>query len=460
MLRPARKTRHFESDTACKESTSNEREVHRAEPRKFRSKTASVNAASPVAAQVPRAIRAWCDRSDFMPGIVFVHGTGVRRNAYAESFGAIRRVLSAAKGWAVQPCLWGDEHGAQLGRGGISIPDFDATLSPEAASEAEQQVALWAALYEDPLYELRLWELRREPAGAKGFNRGHSFDAVKAQVSGLANAESLAAPLRDCEIGDVWADAVAQVTESFEFRGALVQGGALNTELREAIARALAATALQRRGRRMLFEPMSGAARDQLTALIVELLGGRDQGVVGFVAARYLTRKIQRARGQVSAEYHAVAGDILLYQARGQGIRDRIRQTIEQVEPPVVVLAHSLGGVAAVDLLIETDLSARVKQLITVGSQAPFFYEINALVSLPFGQPLKSHFPDRWLNIYDPRDFLSYLARGVFHQAGPHPQIRDVRVDNQEPFPQSHTAYWNNTQVWNVIQEELPPIES
>jgi len=29
--------------------------------------------------------------------------------------------------------------------------------------------------------------------------------------------------------------------------------------------------------------------------------------------------------------------------------------------------------------------------------------------------------------------------------------VRDERVDNGQPFPDSHSAYWTNTQVWTAI---------
>ena len=77
-------------------------------------------------------------------------------------------------------------------------------------------------------------------------------------------------------------------------------------------------------------------------------------------------------------------GDILLYQCRGKRIRDFLAARIREVTPPVVILAHSLGGVAAVDLLVQEDLSDRVALLVTAGSQAPYFYEINALASLEY----------------------------------------------------------------------------
>ncbi len=91
-----------------------------------------------------------------------------------------------------------------------------------------------------------------------------------------------------------------------------------------------------------------------------------------------------------------------------------------------------------------------VKLLVTVGSQAPFFYEINALHSLRYGEKLPSHFP-QWLNIYDLHDLLSYVGAGVFPE-----KVQDVLVDSKQPFPRSHGAYWTNTATWKAIERRLP----
>lgn len=391
-----------------------------------------------------------------MGSIVFVHGTGVRKEGYAESLGEIRASLNGHPDWTLHACLWGEEEGAKLGRGGISIPDFDATRAdaPSPEDEEDRRLARWAVLYEDPLYELRLLELKPRASRDTVIGQRNVLAEFDPLVRGLAGAGALAASLQGCRLDGVWDDALRELLGSAEYRGALARAERVDTELRETIARALAALALRRRGRRLLLEPMSGAARDALVEAMVQLLGGRDRGV-GAWLGRYvldkLTSRVQRNRGALSENGYAVAGDILLYQARGQRIRDTIASRIRQAEPPVVLLAHSLGGVACVDLLNEQDLSDRVTTLITAGSQAPFFYEINALVSLPFGEALKPWFPKRWLNIYDPRDFLSYLARGVFNGV----EIEDLRVHNGEPFPQSHGAYWTNARVWTAIREEL-----
>ena len=87
-----------------------------------------------------------------------------------------------------------------------------------------------------------------------------------------------------------------------------------------------------------------------------------------------------------------------MYLARGDAIRDFIAARIEAVPGPVLLVAHSLGGIACVDLLARKDLP-KVKLLVTVGSQAYFLYEINALPSRKWGEKLPCHFPS-WLNIY------------------------------------------------------------
>ncbi len=85
-----------------------------------------------------------------------------------------------------------------------------------------------------------------------------------------------------------------------------------------------------------------------------------------------ITYGLKRGRGLISDFTNPMVGDILLYQGRGQKIRGLIESYITEAEPPVVLLAHSLGGVACVDLLAEKQLS-KVKLLVTVGSQAPYF---------------------------------------------------------------------------------------
>lgn len=141
-----------------------------------------------------------------------------------------------------------------------------------------------------------------------------------------------------------------------------------------------------------------------------------------------------------------VVGDILMYQARGKAIRDFILKTADDIKQPVILIAHSLGGVASIDLLIEQARPA-IKGIITVGSQAPFFYEINALSQLAFGHSLPDDMPP-WLNVYDPADLLAFVGAKVMKGGK---GVEDLEVASGQPFPLAHGAYWNNDVMWQQI---------
>jgi hypothetical protein len=171
--------------------------------------------------------------------------------------------------------------------------------------------------------------------------------------------------------------------------------------------------------------------------------------VVGLALAGS-TFYVQRKRRSTADATYPGPGDVLFYMVRGEAIRHFIRDRILEATPPVVLLAHSLGGIASVDLLAQEALP-QVKLLVTVGSQASFLYEIDSLPSCRFGEPLPDNFPEKWLNIYDLRDFLSFVGEKIFPG-----RVEDVKVDNRQPFPRSHSAYWTNPQTWKAILDRIP----
>jgi pimeloyl-ACP methyl ester carboxylesterase len=205
---------------------------------------------------------------------------------------------------------------------------------------------------------------------------------------------------------------------------------------------------------------ISGGRRSLLVAHLVPELGKQPLGAFDWITKPLLGIATARARRRRRALAHAssfVAGDIILYQSRGQPIRDYIRDAIVALDKGVVVLGHSLGGIAAFEALIENDLSKNVEALVTIGSQAPFFYEIDALTSLRVGSELPSHFPRRWLNIWDPNDFLSFVTEGVIRREIADNaeratyKIEDHKVESGVPFPAAHSAYWDQDAVWTKI---------
>jgi hypothetical protein len=106
-----------------------------------------------------------------------------------------------------------------------------------------------------------------------------------------------------------------------------------------------------------------------------------------------------------------------------------------------------------VETLIECSVPG-VELLVTVGSQAPLLYEADALRTLRYGSHLPPHFP-RWVNVYDLRDFLSYVGAGVFGDD----RVTDVVVDNGESFPRSHSAYWLNPSMWRALAPHWPSVQ-
>ncbi len=388
--------------------------------------------------------------------VLFVHGTGVRGQGWADSFAVVKkRLLGLDPAIRVNGCYWGGSEGAELKADGASIPSYDET-GGEDPSPTEENLALWAVLYTDPWYELRL--LGDWPADDGEVAPGQVAPSalLREQIENFVPSAESSQLLADYDLRPDFDAACVALLGAPEFDRAVdtVTEATLN-EHRKAVARALVAfTLVSAEGSGA--PPIDGAAREEIVAALVDDLHGFGLGVAAWltrpfkgIAGSMLTQRMARKRGALTDATSPAAGDIIRYQARGSGIRRYIRRVVADAvaadsHPSVTLLAHSLGGIACVDALIEEPIPG-VGRLVTVGSQAPFFYEIDALASLSFGEPLPDHFPS-WLNIYDGRDFLSYIGAGVFPG-----RVTDKQVDNGQPFPQAHSAYWRNDAVWRHI---------
>jgi hypothetical protein len=382
--------------------------------------------------------------------VVFVHGTGVRTESYNTTFDTVRQKLGELRpGREVRGCFWGGAEGARFVCGGASVPGY--TRSGGGRDNGED-IAVWALLYADPGYELRLLGLRPRPAAGahRGIPPSRTFLAA---LGDYRPSEATAALFARHGLADHLDAALRTVLSSPELRDAAATVDANGYEHRHAVARALVATVLAAAGDRGDDAP-DGTTRDALVAALGSDLHSTARGLTGAVgravtapALRLLTRSAQRRRGSVSDGLLPMVGDILRYQARGEGVRRLIARTVAHAPGgKVTLIAHSLGGVACVDLLALERLD-RVEALITIGSQAPFFYECGALVAFEHPRMPPAHFPRRWLNIYDPWDLLAYRAEKVFGDE----QASDVEVSNGQPFPYSHSAYWANSAVWDAV---------
>ncbi len=406
-----------------------------------------------------------------MTTVVFVHGTGVREDSYEQSFAQVKEELITRKpDLNVLPCYWG-QLGAELNAGGASVPKYDTTRSidDESVTDEEYLIALWELLYQDPLCELRLLSLhtgktteptpgQRSPGEQlqRSVERLPSFSEMDGQLSNLQKK------LKQSGIDSVFDKAREEIINASPFRQLTDSASKEIDEYRIATARAIVAQAILicEQADRLPLITTNADLRDEVIELLMIALGDSNRSIIGTLTRPVVvglshigTFFAKRNREALTDKTSNMVGDILFYQARGEKIRAFIRKTIRDAQEPVVLLAHSLGGIMSVDLLIENDLP-QVKLLVTVGSQSPYFYEINALQSLPFqnvpvNERLPAHFPT-WFNVYDPRDFLSYIGEGVFGS-----QVEDFKANNRQPFIRSHSAYWSNSVMWDEIIKRI-----
>lgn len=376
------------------------------------------------------------------PNLLFIHGTGVRTKALATTLSLLRgHAVEFLPDWNIEACAWGDAFGAAPNRSGASVPDYDASHGNAAAQLAAQQRARWVLLADDPLIELRMAPQERVIGGAPG-------PAIWQRVLALAAHAPCQALVDAATLPGLWPAFIKDIEANAQWQAvinAISQAAAPASPL---LARALVA-ALQARLRDQGLPALGVARRDALVSLLQPPLGGPPGGAALDWLLKRLTAYGRDHRGRITDITGPGVGDILRYQGRGgETLRKFIGERVQSTGARVL-LAHSLGGIAAVDWLAMAPRP--VDALVTVGSQAAYFYEIDALVSRGVGAGLPDFFPKRWLNIYDPSDMLGYPASGVFKG-----WVTDKRVDNGEPFPESHSAYFRNlSEVWPAVADFL-----
>ncbi|ANZ13850.1 hypothetical protein SNOUR_02650 [Streptomyces noursei ATCC 11455] len=168
-------------------------------------------------------------------------------------------------------------------------------------------------------------------------------------------------------------------------------------------------------------------------------------------------------------------GDVLVHQRHQAAIHARIRASIDTVDPelgrypdrPVRVVAHSLGGVVAVDMATAEN-PLWTEKLLTFGSQAAFFHVCDPRGGQlePFAGAQRVVLPTslaRWTNLWEPLDVLAFAASTVF-------QPHDGSSPADIPVPHSastglwtHAAYWESPAVAAAIgramRVDTPPAD-
>lgn len=307
------------------------------------------------------------------------------------------------------------------------------------------ELLAWQGLYLDPLTELRDIAQTATPGGNP---------TVAALLAEKIRQVSAPQPLMDFGMDLLWNDVRGCILEDEVTKRAITRSASTPDSARLAVARALVAELLRQGLEKDKVLP-DGEQRDEWVESLRQSMGSNlnvgSRAVPGILkpAVRLVNRRLLRPFGE---SHSPIAGDIILYQVRGKGIRDYIGKVISDAKPPVYLMAHSLGGIAAVDALV-LNPSLKVEALITFGSQAPYFLELNALVSLEKGQVLPQHFPSLWLNVCDPNDLLSFRAKKVFANDV---RIRDEQLDSGQPPLAAHSSYLGSNSFWKLVWSVIP----
>lgn len=349
---------------------------------------------------------------------------------------------------AIVPCLWGEPLGIAFQ--GRSLPDEPDTARLEREARALGQ---WSWLLDDPFAEMERLSIRSSQKTLVPMPGMQPWRRKLNDIRAYTPSQELQALLDRTGMTIFWNTSFAAVVNAPVIDLAFERSEEAQ-ELPDAIAalaRAVAAE-LHRSASDKNVPALSDELRGRLCQRLILDWRGGVAGLGTFLTDMFKragTSMLRRQRAKLNMAIAAPIGDILLYQAHGHVIRNFIHQKIESAEGPVTLLAHSLGGIACVDLLAMNNLPA-VRALVTIGSQAAFFHELGALAALKERATLPETFP-KWLNIFDRNDFLSFIGERMFPG-----RVVDVEVQSGQPFPDSHSAYVGNPQTWAAIAKLCP----
>ena len=406
--------------------------------------------------------------------LFFVHGTGVRKGGYDRTMDLVRAGLIAndLADLRVVGCEWGvtigdefDDDWRSLVASTMPPGTIPEAAAPERTADADPETSTWEMLLRDPLMELRVVLFSALP----------EFDAAEQAADDAAPTlievvNRIAHDPPEVDDSGLSQDDLARAASDIAVSDELTTDGygsvpATNRGLIRVVAQAIVASALaRRRFASPGSEPKAALDADARDAVVnrIERALMPDEGtrprsslienrLLRFLQTRG-TEFMRERRLHLMQDYAApFLADVAFYLRHGEMFRDYVEEQLRGLEPPVVAVGHSLGGVILVDLLCQGD-RRDIELLVTACTQAPLLYALHALEHLSPDDPGTTPFAP-WLNFYNPNDFLSFCAQPIFAHV---PGVIDERIEPKGiPFPASHGAYWMENRVFERISEVL-----
>jgi hypothetical protein len=392
---------------------------------------------------------------------VFIHGVSVRKERFYSLVAQVGRELSPlVQNLPVSGAYWGDR-ASSLRFGGASIPG----LADDARSALSPTAAIGDASLSDLLVDEPLLELQAVAHGGGSLTgAAAALAAVPPAVQARNDAFCAAMPSLVEALATAQAKFVAQdkhastqqlqalVARTIEAASATEHGLTANT-LADPLTRALTAGLL----RETIGEPTLDAAfpwtrvQEVIAATVERELGG-ERGFVGKGIASLATLALRKGlRRRIMAAQSLFIGDVVVYMTDRDDIQASVTEQIDEIcaeygNDHLWLVGHSLGGVVAFEYCMAGHRD--VERLVTVGSQVGVLAELGAL-QLTDPPPGKKYpappRTQRWRNVYDLDDMLSFKAEPVFEG------VTDHAVDTGAPFPLSHSEYWASDKAYGAI---------
>lgn len=387
--------------------------------------------------------------------IVYVHGASDRASQVDDHVARIEAQLAAAgMAFDVVPARWGEAVGPVLDRIGLSIPRL-----PGEMLTAEEPAA-GSLLRAEPLAGLAT--LAAVAAVPDGPSAAHSSAAGEPPIREADRLLSIAQAWRDVETDDPRlaeaGHAAARMVEASQEYQASRMAPVGELDLIVETARAVVSAAAN-----LLLGDDAEAAgttvpdgTDLASSLEVHLAetvmsiaaGTLLFGYLGFDLGpglrRWATDVLVPHRARLMRQGFLGPADILVYLREGGRIRAHVLEVLRRAVAgggPVIALGNSLGSIVLVDALREAG-APQPTLLVTTGSQASLLESVGA------GNPGTPFQP--WLNVYDRRDFLGFVAQPVWPDQ---PGITDVAVDMGVGFPDLHGAsYLSHPELYRAIR--------
>ncbi len=341
-------------------------------------------------------------------------------------------------------CCWGELFGVDIA--GATIPGNIEASREQDGDIIENEFIEWSWLFADPFNELERLTIPIERQSATHDVPGvmPEWEAALEKILNYIPSTELQTLLRTEQLARHWSKAWNELLS----RKDLLVSALSASEYELPIAlKAVARATIAQLHVSMLTESDVGLQRQIRQRLFDRLtidLGGNVYGIGYVLSMKFrlgIGRHFEQNRQRYSKKLFQVIGDILLYQRHGDQIRHYISEKLATLPQQKVIVAHSLGGIAAIELMMQEPIMVTDK-VITIGTQVGLLQEMGALSQAA----ARNHSPFHWLNIFDRSDYLSYLAKPIW------PSAIDCEVPSGLPFPESHSAYISNPDVWSSIK--------